>query len=148
MHLDDPARDTASDVLSVALPPGEVVDHVEQLDLEPLPQVVASTRRFVASRVPALDPDTHDSLVLLTSELVTNAIIHAQTPLRVGLVVSRHYVVVTVHDQDLGHTEKDPHLREGGRGLGMVEALADAWAITRDPRGGKTAWFRLNRPAA
>lgn len=149
MDLDEPVRPAPepfdADVLAAILPPGEVVDRAEQVDLEPLPKLVAPTRRFVSARVPALDEETHDALVLLTSELVTNAIIHARTPLRVGVIVSRHYVAVTVHDLDLGHSEVDPHLREGGRGLGMVEALADAWAIRQDADGGKTAWFRLPR---
>lgn len=138
-------HDYADEVLAAVLPAGEEIDSAEQINLEPLPRLVAMTRRFVASQVPDLEPETQDTLVLLTSELVTNAVIHARTPLRVGVIVSNSYVVVTVHDLDLGHSEIDPDQREGGRGLGLVGDLADAWAISKDGQGGKTVWFRLNR---
>lgn len=133
------------DVVAAVLPAGEVVDSAEQIDLDPLPRLVGSVRRFVTSRAPELQEDARDALELLTSELVTNAIIHARTPLRVGMLVTALSVVVTVHDLDLGHSEISPELREGGRGLGLVEVLADAWGIHKGEQGGKTVWFRLNR---
>ncbi len=151
VHLADSLRPVGDrypeDFLVAVLPAGEVVEHAAQVELEPLPRLVSSTCSFVASRATDLNGDTRDTLVLLTTELVTNAIIHARTALRVGVIVSANYIVVTVHDLDLGRSEMNPELRDGGRGLMVVEALADAWAIRRDKGGGKTAWFRLHFPS-
>lgn len=128
-----------------ALPAGERVQSQHWLDLEPVPRVVSAARTFVAEHAPALDPDTHDTVVLLTSELATNAVIHARTPLVVGVTVTDASVLVMVHDLDLGRREIDAGQRDGGRGLAMVRALADAFDIHVEPGGGKTAWFRVPR---
>ena len=149
MHLGERVRPGpeayADDVLSAVLPAGEVVEIAEQISLEPLPRLVGAARRFVVARARGLEPETSDALALLTSEIVTNAVIHARTMLRVGVIVTGHFIVVTVHDLDLGHSEISPEQREGGRGLELVEVLADAWDVHLDPRGGKTVWFRLRR---
>ena len=128
-----------------AVPTGEVIEAVDHLHLEPLPRIVAEGRRFVGSRAPGVPAAQRDVLLLLTSELVTNAVIHARTPIELGLTITDHSLIVTVHDQDLGHTELPDGARDGGRGLGLVEALADAHAMERHPGDGKTAWFRLSR---
>ena len=116
------------------------------LDLEPRPQVVSQARRFVGEHAPQLTEATRDVLILLTSELVTNAVIHARTALQVGISVSASYVLVTVFDLDLGRLEQ-PGDRNGGRGLGIVDMLADGHDLVRHVEGGKTAWFRLRRDA-
>ncbi|GAC1322725.1 MAG: hypothetical protein NVSMB13_01600 [Mycobacteriales bacterium] len=130
-----------------ALPPGETVESHACLDLQPLPHLVSRARRFVAEQVPPLTAETEASVLLLTSELVTNGMIHARTPLQVGVVVSAGYVLVTVHDLDLdlGPAQPTGLDRDGGRGLTLVRALADATAMHRPPEGGKTAWFRVAR---
>lgn len=116
------------------------------LDLEPRPQVVSQARRFIGEHAPPLTQATRDVLILLTSELVTNAVIHARTTLQVGISVSASYVLVTVFDLDLGRVEQ-PGDRNGGRGLGIVAMLADGHDLVRHVEGGKTAWFRLRRDA-
>ncbi len=116
------------------------------LDLEARPQVVAQARRFVVEHAPPLTESTHDALILLTSELVTNAVVHARTALQVSITVSATFVLVTVFDLDLDRVEP-PGDRNGGRGLGIVCALADSYDLVRHVEGGKTAWFRLRRDA-
>lgn len=73
--------------------------------------------------------------MLLTSELVTNAVLHAPcTPLEVGITLAAESVLVTVHDLDLARPEQQPYYhREGGWGLGLVDALARTapWCPTR-----------------
>ena len=149
MHIGELARPTGEDyfddVLAAVLPAGEVVEIARQMSLEPLPRLVSAARGFVTSQAACAHSETMDALELLTSELVTNAVIHARTALRVGVIMTADYVVVTVHDLDLGHTEISPELREGGRGLELVELLADAWDVHKDATGGKTVWFRLRR---
>ena len=119
------------------------------LHLDPVPRLVAEARRFVLSHAPELPPETQDSLVLLTSELVTNAVLHARTPIELGITIAEDAVLVTVHDLDLARAEQSPYTgREGGWGLGLVSALAEESSLDPHPDGGKTAWFRLRRGAA
>ena len=129
-----------------ALPPGDSVTEVHHLRLEPLPWLVAVARTFVDEHAPPLPPDTRDALLLLTSELVTNAVLHGRSPLEVGITVTQESVLVTVHDLDQARPAPQPYVpREGGWGLGLVAALADESALERHLDGGKTAWFRLSR---
>jgi anti-sigma regulatory factor (Ser/Thr protein kinase) len=128
-----------------AMPADERIESQHLLDLDPLPRDVGVARQFVRQHLPALDDPGRDAVILLTSELVTNVVIHARTPLQLGVTVSTHYVVITVRDLDLGRTEQLPNTREGGRGLLIVEALADGFGMHYDPSGGKTAWFRVAR---
>ena len=135
-------------VLPHALPDGQVVESSTHLHLDPLPRLVGEARAFVAEHAPPLPQDTHDALMLLTSELVTNAVLHARTPIEVGVTVTEDAVVVTVHDLDLSRPEQRPYeAREGGWGLGLVAALAEDSALVPHTEGGKTAWFRLRRGA-
>ena len=116
------------------------------MHLDPVPRLVSDARRFVLEHAPDLPPETQDSLVLLTSELVTNAVLHARTEIELGITIGDESIVVTVHDLDLARSEQDPYAsREGGWGLGLVSALAEVSAMQTDPAGGKVAWFRLGR---
>ncbi|MFJ6069331.1 SpoIIE family protein phosphatase [Streptomyces sp. NPDC093065] len=91
---------------------------------------------------------TADALVVV-SELVTNAVVHAGTDVEVGLEVeTTGTLVVEVADQHpsrapRGGDHETPHEpAEYGRGLHLVAALAEAWGITYRP-GTKTVWARL-----
>jgi two-component sensor histidine kinase len=127
---------------------GEVVLETHHVHLDPLPRQVGTARSFVREHAPPLPESTVDVLMLLTSELVTNAVLHARTAIEVGLTVADHSVLVTVHDEDLARPEQRPYEgREGGWGLGLVTALATRSAMTHHPGDGKTAWFVLPRDA-
>lgn len=140
---------TCSRVLLEALPPGDTIETTHHLQLDPLPRLVSTARAFVREHAPPLPEETVDVLLLLTSELVTNAVLHARTQIEIGLTVAAMSVLVTVHDEDLTRPEQRPYDgREGGWGLGLVGALATASAMSRHPGGGKTAWFRLPRGAS
>lgn len=140
---------TCRGVPSDALPPGERIQQQHHLCVDPLPRVVGQARQFVRRHAPELPGATADALLLLTSELVSNAVLHARTAIEVGLTVTETSVVVTVHDLDLATPEQHPYLhREGGWGLALVAALAQSTAISPHPEGGKTAWFRLLRGPA
>ena len=133
-------------ILPGALAPGDHVRESHHLHLDPVPRLVSDARRFVLDHAPELPPETQDSLVLLTSELVTNAVLHARTEIELGITIADDSILVTVHDLDLARPEQDPYsAREGGWGLGLVSALADTSAMHTDPAGGKVAWFRLGR---
>jgi two-component sensor histidine kinase len=135
-------------LLTRALPDDEVVESVDHLHLEPLPRVVQSARAFVRDRLPDTDADTLDTILLLTSELVTNAVIHARTAIEVGITVTTNKVLITEHDEDQGHPSDPNPGREGGRGQGLVAAMAEETATERHVGEGKTVWFRLARRVA
>ena len=133
-------------VLPDVLPPGESVLSSHHIHLDPVPRLVGQSRAFVREHAPPLPQDTADILLLLTSELVTNAVLHARTPIEVGLTITDRSVLVTVHDEDLARPEQRPYEnREGGWGLGLVTALAAGSDMETHPGDGKTAWFLLPR---
>jgi len=135
--------------LPEVLPAGDLAQDCHRLDLDPVPRAAAEARRFVRAHAPALPEETLDSLELMTSELVTNAVLHARTALHVEVLVASRSLVVGVHDLDLATALQDPYAhREGGWGLGLVEVLAQSWSTERHPGGGKTVWFRLLRGQA
>jgi anti-sigma regulatory factor (Ser/Thr protein kinase) len=110
---------------------------------EPVAIVVAQARTAIREACTAwrLDEEDAENIVLAADELVSNAVEHACTQLE--LAVDRHgrSVHVTVRD----HSSPVPEMRlhdpwaARGRGLQMVEALADEWGwiVHAD---GKTIW--------
>ncbi|MFB8772222.1 SpoIIE family protein phosphatase [Streptomyces broussonetiae] len=93
-------------------------------------------------------PDQVDSAVLLLSETLTNVLVHTDTDALVtaevqGDAVGRRLrVEVTDASDDLPHKRRPGELASSGRGLLMIELLADDWGV--DPRGeGKSTWFEL-----
>jgi anti-sigma regulatory factor (Ser/Thr protein kinase) len=136
-------------LLPDVLPPGDTVQATHYLHLEPLPRQVGEARRFVREHAPPLPHETADVLLLLTSELVTNAVLHARTRIGLGMTVAEHSLLVTVHDEDASRREQRPYdAREGGWGLRLVGALAARSDLTVFPGHGKTAWFILPRSGA
>jgi anti-sigma regulatory factor (Ser/Thr protein kinase) len=130
-----------------AVPTEDVVESMEHLHLDPVPRVVGVARTFIREQTPALPDDLLDVVLLLTSELVTNAVIHARTPIELGITVTNRSLVVTVHDEDLGRTPNRSTGREGGWGLGLVRELAEDFEMEHHAGEGKTAWFRMSREA-
>lgn len=111
------------------------------------PQTVSArdARRFVTTALHSLGHDVHAEVAaLLVSELVTNAILHARSEivLRVRDVDQR--VRVEVGDASLAALVVRDFGREAstGRGLMLVESIADRWGSEVSP-GGKTVWFEL-----
>lgn len=116
------------------------------VDLDPVPASVGIARSFVRETLSAVDEDPRDVALLLASELVTNAILHARTPVQVGVLHDGDNVLVCVADRrddtpDLLPQDKSGD-RPGGRGLALVDDLASQWGTQRFI-GGKTVWFVL-----
>ncbi|MER6570101.1 ATP-binding protein [Streptomyces sp. NPDC001093] len=91
----------------------------------------------------ALD-DLADTAELLVSELVTNALRHTRGPLRLNLRLRHSRLLCEVEDtESAGPARNVPDAdAEGGRGIELLELLADAWGSTRTGTG-KTMWFEL-----
>ncbi len=98
-----------------------------------------------------------DEALLLTTELATNAVLHARTDMEIEIVAAGDSVTVTV--MDFHHGPITHHhwpsrravtprpvdqLDERGRGLLLVDQLATYWGTLHHPDG-KGVWFRLER---
>ncbi|MFB9396572.1 ATP-binding protein [Streptomyces echinatus] len=82
-------------------------------------------------------PDLVDSVVLTVSELVTNAHVHAHSTANLILTWDEECLHVTVHDASPRLPEQRDRSDDalGGRGLLLIDALADDWQAQRCPRG-------------
>ncbi len=91
-----------------------------------------------------LSGDLTDIAQLLTSELVTNAVIHGRSPVTVTTVLNDGLLRVEVSDDNSRHPElrlTDDRALDG-RGMHIVALLATRWGVTDQPLG-KTVWFEL-----
>ncbi|HEX7354345.1 MAG TPA: ATP-binding protein [Mycobacteriales bacterium] len=88
--------------------------------------------------------DLCDSAVLLTSEVVTNAVIHGRSEARLRVIVDAGHVRVEVGDDNSRHPVVQPADDDAldGRGLHLLAVLASAWGV-RDDAIGKTVWFEI-----
>ncbi len=90
-----------------------------------------------------------DEALLLTTELVTNALVHGGTEVGLEVHVEELRLRVEVADRGDGAVlmgGSPAEDREGGRGIWLVDALASAWG-TRHSSDGKTVWFELGKAA-
>jgi PAS domain S-box-containing protein len=125
-------------------------DRIACWDLPAEPAIVAATRARVARQLTAwgLGYATHTT-ELIVSELLTNAIRHAQPPIQVRMILDSALLSCEVSDG----SSTAPHLRradrydEGGRGLLLIARLADRWG-SRPTRTGKTIWAQQPLPRA
>ncbi|GAT84219.1 magnesium or manganese-dependent protein phosphatase [Streptomyces sp. F-3] len=93
--------------------------------------------------------DQVDSAVLLLSEMLTNVLVHTDADALLLAEVEgekgerRLRVEVTDSGDDLPHKRRPGELASSGRGLVLIEMLADAWGVV--PQGqGKSTWFELH----
>ena len=131
----------------------------------PEPAAVAAARKFVRDTLcswldagpgtaadAAADGGLVNDAVLLTSELVTNAVVHAGTQVQVTCKLAAGAVEVVVRDSHParmvpGPAPDDtvPAERTGGRGLLLPSALAAAWGVSYGTDA-KAVWFRMGLP--
>jgi PAS domain S-box-containing protein len=121
---------------------------------EPVGRSVATARSFVRDTLQGWGfADIIDDAVVLTSELVTNAVVHAGTSADVLCLRSDEGVRIEVADR---YPEREIPLqaaavnmgspdREGGRGLQLCAALAGRWGVDYTPTH-KQVWFQLDLP--
>jgi anti-sigma regulatory factor (Ser/Thr protein kinase) len=115
------------------------------------PEHVREARAFVSKALGELHPGL-DTAVLLTSELVTNAVMHSSSRCAGGVVSIRILESgggVRVEVIDEGSDLSSPVVRgdvyaSDGHGLFLVQALADQWGYLRDDRR-TNVWFWLRQ---
>lgn len=117
-----------------------------ELTLPPQPRSVAMARSQVRDLLVSLGrQDLVDPAVLLVSEIVTNALLHAGTDIDLTARVDDAGVRIEVRDGSLHLPSRRRYAATAGtgRGLLMLESLVDDWGVTRH-RDGKTVWFRVS----
>lgn len=83
--------------------------------------------------------------ILCTSELTTNALLHAGTPAQVRVDLNAERLLVSVADTGTRGTVIRAHadtMSSRGRGLGLIEDLSDSWGTDPTVRG-TTVWFEM-----
>jgi anti-sigma regulatory factor (Ser/Thr protein kinase) len=112
---------------------------------------VGAARRLVRAQLAqanrprsTLQPEVADAAGLLVSELVTNAIMHARTPVEVRVSVTDTVLRAEVSDgsQTLPAPRRPIGLAGTGRGLQLLEQVATRWGVLSTDTG-KTVWFEL-----
>lgn len=144
MHLGEAdAHRRYQEVVNAAIKDPRTGDHASRVLSEvfaPTPGAAHEARTFVGARVP---PACRPVAELLISELATNALRHASTPFRVG-VVAADVVRLEVWDASIETPRARPAEldAESGRGLHILGALSIAWGVDV-LAGGKVVWCEL-----
>jgi anti-sigma regulatory factor (Ser/Thr protein kinase) len=109
------------------------------------PSSVAAARRFTRAALSREPEDAVEAVELMVSELATNSIRHAHSGFCLMIAPFEREVRVEVSDA----STSPPRMRYpkpgelSGRGLRIVDMLADAWGVERRRSRGKTVWFVL-----
>ncbi|QIJ66590.1 ATP-binding protein [Streptomyces sp. JB150] len=126
-----------------------------QLEIRPDPAEVGRARRWARARLAgsaiAADEPLAETLVLIVSELVTNAVVHTGCPAVLRLCLPQAAAgEATVRLEVTDRSTRAPVPRwadgddTGGRGLALVDGLADRWGWSREGTG-KRIWCELDR---
>jgi anti-anti-sigma factor len=153
LHTRLPFADGPAAVVPPALPPDDAQDGIErEVELDAGLRAPAQGRAAVEAAARGLADELHDILLLLVSEVVTNAVRHGcldpDDKVRLSLTRGGGAIRVEVEDPGPGIPEPmpgnddgDDPLRESGWGLVLVNQLASRWGVARDP---SRVWFELD----
>lgn len=119
---------------------------IQQRTLPPDPSSAMAARRFARDVLRRWrEGDSTDLVQLLVSELVTNAVLHAGSKVEVSVRHRGEWLRVEVTDESPvlpGQREFDADASTG-RGLALVDMLADDWGVEPIPDDGKVVWFEV-----
>jgi len=113
--------------------------------LDAVPRSISVARRVVGGLLdPALVPvEVVEDVLLLVSELATNAVLHARSAVHLSASVEPGLILVAVGDDDPDHEPVRPDrgvTATSGRGMHLVEVLASSWGVETSERS-KVVWF-------
>ncbi|MFC4494184.1 ATP-binding protein [Streptomyces ovatisporus] len=139
---------------------GHPMRQVRRLRLVGVSGAVPRARDFVRQALqdwgwlPAATGDQRaaaEDVLLVVSELVTNACLHADGPEELRVGSGSKMLRLEVVDQGSGSpAPRTPHRagRPGGHGMFIVQRLCLDWGVVRNPEGsGKTVWAELAAPS-
>ena len=109
---------------------------------------VSKARRMVRDLLESAGrEDLVETAVLLVSEVVTNALLHAGTTMHVSLSLDAEGLRAEISDGSTHLPVRRQYATTAGtgRGMRMLEQMVDDWGVTRHRRG-KTVWFHLVTP--
>ena len=128
------------------------IDQVVGQRFRPVPSEVSACRRFVRSALAEVETepggdDLVQLLLLMASELATNAVLHGRTDFTVRVRVDPSDVCIEVSDANTRMPQPclTPADATTGRGLAIIDASGLDWGAERHA-GGKTVWVRAHRP--
>jgi len=121
---------------------------IGRLDLSSMVAVRDARQYVQAGLVDSFPGDRLDDLVLIVSEVVTNAVLHGAPPGTLGIFLSDALVRIEVSDSSsaapvLGTFH---HESQRGRGMALLDSLSDRWGAVVGPGEGKIVWFEVDRP--
>jgi anti-sigma regulatory factor (Ser/Thr protein kinase) len=122
---------------------------VDQL-LPALPSSAGEARRLLRDALPGeASEEAVDAAALALSEIVTNALVHAGTPMRLRVILAPSGVRVELADGSVHLPLPRDYSRAAGtgRGLHMVTEVVDQWGAHHDDDG-KVVWFEIADPPA
>ncbi|MFC9058288.1 ATP-binding protein [Streptomyces sp. NPDC057074] len=145
------------------VPPGPVSEggrQVRLLNFEDASGVVPLARDFTRQALyawgwlPSATADQRaaaEDVLLVVSELVTNACLHAEGPDELRITCEKKVIRLEVSDRGTGQpAPRTPHRagRPGGHGMFIVQRLCLDWGVVRTPGvAGKRVWAELGAPA-
>src|SRR5690242_3071749 len=145
---------------STAVPTSSGGRQVRRLNFDGESGVVPLARDFTRQALyawgwlPAAGADQRaaaEDVLLVVSELVTNACLHAEGPDELSIACDRKVIRVEVSDRGtVQPAPRSPHRagRPGGHGMFIVQRLCLDWGVVRaSGRPGKTVWAELGAPA-
>lgn len=125
-----------------------------QSGVVPLARDFARQALYTWGWLPAATADQRaaaEDVLLVVSELVTNACLHAEGPDELRIACDNKVIRVEVVDKGTGQpAPRTPHRagRPGGHGMFIVQRLCLDWGVIRTPGSpGKTVWAELGAPA-
>jgi anti-sigma regulatory factor (Ser/Thr protein kinase) len=120
---------------------------VDQM-LPALPSSAGEARRLLRDALPGeASEEAVDAAALALSEIVTNALVHAGTPMRLRVIIAPPAVRVELADGSVHLPLPRDYSRAAGtgRGLHMVTEVVDQWGAHHD-EDGKVVWFEITDP--
>jgi anti-sigma regulatory factor (Ser/Thr protein kinase) len=118
---------------------------VLSVELPPEPASATRARQLARDQLAVVcSSEVLDTVALLVTELVTNAILHAGTPLQLAIDAQPDRIRLCVEDAsprqpEVHHYDSDAVT---GRGLALVEQLATSWGVDQTPAG-KVVWCEI-----
>lgn len=130
------------------------LDFADQSGVVPLARDFARQALYAWNWLPAATADQRaaaEDVLLVVSELVTNACLHAEGPDEMWIACDNKVIRIEVSDKGTGQpAPRTPHRsgRPGGHGMFIVQRLCLDWGVVRTPGvAGKTVWAELGAPA-